>query len=135
MDTLDQIKTLAAANNDVSVLWLYGSRAKGNHRLDSDYDLAIAFHNFNVTDIEKSRRPHETASDWMAALNLNEGGLSIVDIDHCALYLRFDIINEGKVIYAKDKKRQFQEEAKISALFEHETLARPKTFEKEQLHR
>jgi predicted nucleotidyltransferase len=40
---ISTIKQLAEQNPDILIVWLYGSRAKGNaHRL-SDYDLAVAF--------------------------------------------------------------------------------------------
>ena len=39
-------KQFAEQNPDILIVWLYGSRAKGNaHRL-SDYDLAVAFKSF-----------------------------------------------------------------------------------------
>lgn len=36
--TLTHLIQLATENKEISALWLYGSRAKGNHRVDSDYD-------------------------------------------------------------------------------------------------
>ena len=125
MSIQNKIKSLAAENPDIALLWLYGSRVTGAHRQDSDYDLAIAFNNFDLSEANKNLRPHEIALQWQAALGLGENSLSIVDIDRCALYLRFEIINQGCVIHAKDPIRQYQQEAKISALFEHEKLARP----------
>ena len=37
------IIALAEQTPDIAILWLYGSRARGTHREDSDYDLAVAF--------------------------------------------------------------------------------------------
>ena len=35
------LRAWAATNDSVASLWLFGSRAKGQHRPDSDHDIAI----------------------------------------------------------------------------------------------
>ena len=37
---------MAEQTPEVAILWLYGSRARGTQRADSDYDLAVAFQSF-----------------------------------------------------------------------------------------
>lgn len=39
---LQQVRVLAAANENIEVLWLYGSQAKGTAQPASDYDFALA---------------------------------------------------------------------------------------------
>ena len=116
---INRFKQLALAEPDISVLWLYGSRARASERADSDYDLAIAFKAFDLSASEKSLRPHILLSDWQAALDLPEGVLSIVDINRCPIYLAINIINEAKVIVGKDTSRLMKEEARIRSMFEY----------------
>lgn len=40
-DTAARLREWAARNDAVASLWLFGSRAKGAHRPESDYDIAI----------------------------------------------------------------------------------------------
>ncbi len=43
---IQKIQQMAKCHTNIAVLWLYGSRAKGNAGIDSDYDLAVAFNTF-----------------------------------------------------------------------------------------
>ena len=66
---ISTIKQLAEQNPDILIVWLYGSRAKGNAQWLSDYDLAVAFKSFIKNDpLEKRLRPECLALDWQQAL-------------------------------------------------------------------
>jgi predicted nucleotidyltransferase len=66
---ISTIKQLAEQNPDILIVWLYGSRAKGNAHRFSDYDLAVAFKSFIKNDpLEKRLRPECLALDWQQAL-------------------------------------------------------------------
>lgn len=54
---LKDLAALAARDNEIAVLWLYGSRAKGTASSGSDYDLAVAFHTFEKDPLERRLRP------------------------------------------------------------------------------
>lgn len=41
-ECLNSLRAWAVANGNLRELWLFGSRAKGTSRLDSDADIAIA---------------------------------------------------------------------------------------------
>lgn len=47
-DVFAHIQQLAEQHADIVAVWLYGSRAQGRARQDSDYDLAIAFNDFSL---------------------------------------------------------------------------------------
>jgi predicted nucleotidyltransferase len=53
----ERLKALAKAEPDISVLWLYGSRARGTYSAPSDYDLAVAFDSFLSDALETRLRP------------------------------------------------------------------------------
>lgn len=126
MQTTTQILEKITANikilDDVVVVWLYGSQAKGTSHSHSDIDIAIAFKNFNLTDLERKLRPQELSLILSAQLNLPDGKLSIVDINNVPVYLAFNIVEYGKVICSKNKTREFKEEQRIYGQFEFETI-------------
>ena len=51
--TIKSIEQLASSNSDIEVLWLYGSRARGQASSTSDYDLAIAFTDYIEDPVER----------------------------------------------------------------------------------
>ena len=126
MNWQSQIPKLAAADSDIEVVWLYGSRARNTHRPDSDIDLAIAYKNFKLDPLEKVSRPVITASDWQAELN-TQLKISVVDINQIPIYLAFSVISEGKVLYSNNDYRMYKEEDRIMALYEYQMIQSQKT--------
>lgn len=116
------IKLLAEHNHDVAVVWLYGSRAKGSHRPDSDFDLAVAFNNFALDYMTKYLRPNELALNWQQSLDLSEQMLSIIDISEAPTYLALNAVETGTVIYSDGSSRAYKETARIRSIFEHEQV-------------
>ena len=117
--TPHQLVTLAQACPEVQVLWLYGSRAKGNSGPLSDWDLAVAFAPVKLDDpLENRLRPELLALDWQRALQLPEGKLSVVDINQAPIPLAFAIIDANTPLYSRDEGRRLQEEARIMSQME-----------------
>jgi len=112
----------AANNSDIEVMWLYGSRAKGSTQAHSDFDLAIAFKNFNLSSTEKFLRPNELALDWNHENTIPEDTISIVDINLAPLYLAHNIIDSGQVIYQVESSRLYHEQNRISNQYEHQII-------------
>lgn len=107
---LEQLKQLAQNHDEVVVLWLYGSRAKGFAHAFSDYDLAVAFGTFIKNDtIAKRLRPECLALDWQQALALPENALSIVDINQAPIPLAFEIVDADEVLFCRDENRLWRE--------------------------
>ncbi|BDX04003.1 hypothetical protein MACH16_27510 [Marinomonas pontica] len=121
-EVIDTVKKLAACNNDIAAVWLYGSRSKGKAQPHSDYDLAIAFNNFQLDSLEKYLRPNELAIDWSALLNLPSDKLSIVDINLTPIYLAYNIIETGKLLYNQGTSRIWREHDRIYSQFEHQRI-------------
>ena len=114
-----QLIDLARATPEVLVLWLYGSRAKGNAGPLSDWDLAVAFTPVKLADpLDNRLRPELLALDWQRALQLPEGTLSVVDINLCPIPLAFAIIDANTPLYSRDEGRRLQEEARIMSQME-----------------
>ena len=116
---ISTIKQLAEQNSDILIVWLYGSRAKGNAHRFSDYDLAVAFKSFIKNDpLEKRLRPECLALDWQQALGLHHFQLSIVDINQASIPLAFEIIQTNNVLFCRDEDRLWQETLRIHSRME-----------------
>ena len=115
---LEKLIQLARKNQDISVLWLYGSRADGSFHLHSDYDLAIAFNHFLTDPLDKCLRPKMLALEWQSALQLDEKTLSIVDINHVSIVLAYEIIQYDTVLFCRDDVRLWREENRIYSRME-----------------
>jgi uncharacterized protein len=108
----------AKADSDVSILWLYGSRATGEAWEKSDYDFAIAFHSFPSEPLERQVRPQQLAMTWAAEMNVDSDLISIVDINLAPIPLAGEILRKGKVLICKDALRLYREENRISGMIE-----------------
>lgn len=117
-DILQGLTELAVRDDEIAVLWLYGSRAKGTASEASDYDLAVAFRNFEKDALERRLRPQLLAQAWQDELGLSEDQLSIVDINLAPLPLAHVVIRTGRVLLASDKLRLIREEQRITSMWE-----------------
>ena len=120
--TVCELQALAKKNQDIEVVWLYGSRASGYSNEHSDYDLAVAFKIFNLSDLEKYLRPNELAIDWAMELDLSEYKISVVDINLVPIYLAYNIIEYGKIIYQQQTLRIYKEQNRIYGQYEYQLI-------------
>jgi predicted nucleotidyltransferase len=123
---LDHIIKQAKLDDDISIIWLYGSRAKGTARQDSDFDIAIAFNNFTLSQFDKAIRPQEYALLWNSELNLPEKTISVVDINTIPSYLAVNVVEYGKALLNKDILREMKETQRIYSQFEYEMITHAK---------
>lgn len=119
---IELIQYFAGKNADIAVVWLYGSRATNNFREHSDFDLAVAFDNFDLSAIEKYLRPNELAIDWAIKLDLPSDKISIVDINQAPVYLAYNIVEYGQVIYQTQTPRLYIEENRIYSQYEYQVI-------------
>ncbi|QJQ99842.1 nucleotidyltransferase domain-containing protein [Halomonas sp. PGE1] len=136
----DALADLASHSDEIAVLWLYGSRAKGTATPASDFDLAVAFREFDKDPLERRLRPELLAQAWQDALglaegrlsmvdiNLAEGRLSMVDINLAPLPLAHVIIRTGRVLQANDRLRLIREEQRIGSMWEIDHLYHQRHF-------
>lgn len=119
---LAQLVPLAAANSDIEVVWLYGSRATNRFHDASDFDLAIAFKDFALSASDKLTRPHELAMDWALILNLPTNIISIVDINSIPVYLGFNVVEHGIIIHQGTSARAYKEANRIYSQYEYQMI-------------
>jgi predicted nucleotidyltransferase len=119
---LTNIALIASQIDDIEVMWLYGSQAKGTAHSESDIDLAIAFKNFNLSELDRKLRPQELSLICSQQLNLPDGKLSIIDINNVPVYLAFNVIEYGKVVCSKNSPRKFKEVQRIYSQYKFEMI-------------
>lgn len=120
--TLQRIIRVADTHDGLAALWLYGSRARGDHHADSDYDLAVAFTDWIDDAMERRLRPEMLALEWQQALELSEGGLSIVDLAIAPVPLGWSILSEGRLLLDRHPQLRMRQEARIMSRWELDYL-------------
>ena len=113
---------LAKTNDDIELLWLYGSHAKGTAHEKSDIDLAVAFKTWENDVIERRLRPELLALDWRNKLNLYEDQLSILDISNAPIPIAMSVLQNGELLLSKNASRQLQEQQRIMSKWEIDYL-------------
>lgn len=109
---------MAAEDDRIDVLWLYGSRAKGTDQPDSDYDFAVAFSVFPEKAWDRRLQSELLALDWSERLGLSENQLSVADINLIPLPLAFNVIQSGQSLLVKNPLRLAREENRITSMWE-----------------
>ncbi|MEQ4540391.1 type VII toxin-antitoxin system MntA family adenylyltransferase antitoxin [Billgrantia desiderata] len=119
-DLMERLVALAKAREDIAALWLYGSRARGDHAEQSDYDLAVAFTDWLNSPLERRLRPELLALDWQRELALPEDKLSVVDIAICPIPLGWSILEQGRLLLDQHPQLRMTQEARIMSRWEHD---------------
>lgn len=122
LPNLPKIVQLAKDNEDIELLWLYGSHAKGTAHKKSDIDLAVIFKRWEKDIVERRLKSELLAIEWQKKLNLREGQLSILDMNIAPIPLAMSVLKTGKLILSKNRSRQFQEQQRIMSIWEIDYL-------------
>ncbi len=91
-DSLEAIISLARRRDDLAAVWLYGSRARGDHHPESDFDLAVAYTSWISDPLERRLRPELLAQEWQRELGLKEAMMSVVDLAIAPIPLGWSIL-------------------------------------------
>jgi uncharacterized protein len=101
----------------IKLLVLFGSRARGDHGTNSDWDIAALYDN------EQRQQYEKEGWDWLRgwsiiqqALDLPDEALDVVDLDKCSNILAHAIARDGKLLYEREpgEFEQFQQRALMS---------------------
>lgn len=121
-DTLDAIRHLAMVRDDIAALWLYGSRARGEHHDASDFDLAVAFTTWLNDPLERRLRPELLALEWQQALGMSEDMLSVVDLAIAPIPLGWSILDQGRLLVDRHPQIRMRQESRILSRWEIDYL-------------
>ncbi|MBB1465193.1 nucleotidyltransferase domain-containing protein [Vibrio sp. SG41-7] len=119
---IDSIVSLAEMDESIELVWLYGSRAQGTHHQESDFDLAVAFHDHALSVLALRTRPECLAIEWAEQLDLPLDKLSIVDINRLPVALAFNVIEYGVLIYNNNPLLVYKEQNRIHSMFEYQLI-------------
>ena len=119
---IPQIVQLAKENQEIELLWLYGSHAKGSAHKNSDIDIAVVFKVWEKDVIERRLKPELLAIEWQNKLKLSEGKLSVLDMNNAPIPIAMAVLKNGKLLLSKNISRQFQEQQRIMSKWEIDYL-------------
>lgn len=96
----------------VAAVWLFGSRARGDSRGDSDADLALLLR--SDADVPSLHTQGALATAFAQAIGVSD--VDIVVLDRAPLPLQGRVLTEGHVVWSHDDRRRVR--------FTVETLSR-----------
>ena len=113
---------LTQQNDEVEVMWLYGSYAKNNAHCNSDVDLAVIFKTWHEYIVERRLKSELLAMHWQKVLNLNEDELSVLDMGIAPIPIAMSVLTTGRLLFSKNSARQLQEQQRIMSKWEIDYL-------------
>jgi predicted nucleotidyltransferase len=113
------IKDALAAVPSIEVAYLFGSRARGDARPDSDLDLAIALPR-EMDDAERGRVKLHVIDVLTASLGQLGERADIVDLDRAGSSVAFAAIAQGQCVYARDRVDRVRLEARVARRYDDE---------------
>ena len=90
----------AAVQPDIAAAWLFGSRARGDARPESDIDLALLPTPKSTED--PLRRRLRWMRDAATAAGLAESQLDLIDLRDAPVLLAFAALRDGRLLVAPD---------------------------------
>jgi predicted nucleotidyltransferase len=108
-----------AAIPSVQVAYLFGSRARGTSRPDSDLDLAIALPR-EMPDAERGRVKLQVIDGLTARLGSLGERADIVDLDRAGSSVAFAAIAQGRCVYTRDRAERVRLEVRIARRYDDE---------------
>jgi len=94
----------------LDALWLFGSRASGAARADSDLDLAALFHG-RPSPLEVL----EAQADLEAELGVE---LDLIDLDRASPILAMQVLRHGRLVVDRDLRRRTALVARTVSMYE-----------------
>lgn len=103
---------VARAKDDPEVLavMLFGSRARGEARPDSDFDVCLVLANGPTSDADRTRK----RLDYLA-----DADLDLTIFQQLPLYVRSRVLKEGEVLFVRDEDQLYDVAMRTVKGWEH----------------
>lgn len=113
------VAAVVEAESAVDVAYLFGSRAGGRPRPDSDVDIAVAYaRELDGAAREAARRRLVVAlADALGAVGEKA---DIVDLERSGTTVAFRAIHDGQRLFAREERRRIELEARIARRYDDE---------------
>jgi predicted nucleotidyltransferase len=113
---LKRIINVVTSRFEVDAVYLYGSRARGTARPESDWDLGVLFTSYLSDPVERALRPQDVEAVLERELNMY-GRISVVDVENVPPPLQWNIIR-GRRFYDRGVPRVRRIENSIASRIE-----------------
>jgi uncharacterized protein len=107
----------------VRVAWLFGSRATGAARPDSDLDVAVAF-DARLDSAARDRAKSEVLDALALALGELGEGADVVDIDAAPSALSFGLLRTGRRLLVRSEDERVTTDVRIMRRYHDEAPMR-----------
>ncbi|MDB9391402.1 type VII toxin-antitoxin system MntA family adenylyltransferase antitoxin [Microcystis aeruginosa] len=99
-DLADKITPLAEQLPNLQMLILFGSRARGEHKPDSDWDFAVLYEEgSNRKDISSQFKIYSLLEQ---ALEIPEDKIDVIDLKECSPILAHYVARDGQLLYERE---------------------------------
>jgi predicted nucleotidyltransferase len=116
LQTLKRIESIIVGHFMIDAMYLYGSRARGAARPDSDWDVGVLFSEYLADPVERALRPQELEALLERELGMY-GFISVVDVENVPPPLQWNIIG-GRRFFDRGVPRVRRVEAAITSCIE-----------------
>ncbi|TRT90339.1 MAG: nucleotidyltransferase domain-containing protein [Microcystis aeruginosa Ma_AC_P_19900807_S299] len=101
---VEKITAIVEKIPNLKLLILFGSRACGEHKPDSDWDLAISYDETNrQTGIKEISNDYLTYLSILSELfEINRDLIDLIELDRCSPLMKYQVARDGKLIYEKN---------------------------------
>lgn len=103
----------------IRVAYLFGSRASGKARTDSDLDLAIALPR-ELDDVQRGRVKLEVIDALSAKLGSLGERVDVLDLDRAGSAVAFAAISRGRCAFLRERADRVRVEARIARRYDDE---------------
>jgi uncharacterized protein len=119
----ERMREAAEGVPEIDIAYLFGSRAKGRARPDSDVDVAIHF--AHGVGAEQRERARERFLDALAErLGALADRVDLVDLDAASSTLAFHVIRDGRRVFVRDPAARVRLEVRIARRYDDDAPRR-----------